>query len=81
MRVVALTARSRFTAEEAEREPRLVRRRVSGDTPTVKWVRVKVVMVRHVPGVWEYGLASGGGCFRMKGQARDERKKQGRSRK
>ena len=32
------------------REPRLVRRRVSGETPTVKWVGVKAVMVRHVPG-------------------------------
>lgn len=49
MRVVALTARSRFTEEEVRRAPRFVRRRVSGDTPTVKWVGVKEVMVRHVP--------------------------------
>lgn len=63
MRVVALTARSRFTGEEGAREPRLVRRRVSGDTPTVKWVGVKAVMVRHVPGVWGDGLAEGGGMF------------------
>lgn len=33
------------------REPRLVRRRVSGDTPTVNWDGVKEVMVRHVPGL------------------------------
>ena len=33
------------------REPRFVRRRVSGETPTVNWEGVKVVMVRHVPGV------------------------------
>lgn len=33
------------------REPRLVRRRVSGETPTVNWVGVKEVMVRHVPGL------------------------------
>lgn len=32
------------------REPRFVRRRVSGETPTVNWVGVKEVMVRHVPG-------------------------------
>ena len=57
MRVEAETARSRFTEEEAEREPRFVRRRVSGETPTVKWVGVVVevssavseVMVRQVP--------------------------------
>lgn len=33
------------------REPRFVRRRVSGDTPTVNWEGVKEVMVRHVPGL------------------------------
>ena len=44
-------ARSRFRGEERVREPRFVRRRVSGETPTVKWVGVKVVMVRHVPGL------------------------------
>lgn len=48
---MALTARSRFTGEDWEREPRLVRRRVSGDTPTMKWVGVKEVMVRQVPGL------------------------------
>lgn len=31
------------------REPRFVRRRVSGETPTVNWEGVKEVMVRHVP--------------------------------
>ena len=33
------------------REPRFVRRRVSGETPTVKCVGVKVVIVKHVPGL------------------------------
>ena len=51
MRVVALTARSRFMGEDCVREPRFVRRRVSGDTPTVNWEGVKEVMVRHVPGL------------------------------
>ena len=32
------------------REPRFVRRSVSGETPTVNWEGVKEVMVRHVPG-------------------------------
>ena len=31
------------------REPRFVRRRVSGETPTVNWAGVKDVTVRHVP--------------------------------
>ncbi len=55
------TARSRFTREEVVgadgdevdgsgcREPRLVRRRVSGDTPTLNVEGVKEVIVRHVP--------------------------------
>ena len=49
MRVEAETARSRFTGEEGERAPRFVRRRVSGDTPTLKEVGVKEVRVRQVP--------------------------------
>lgn len=49
MRVVALTARSRFTGEDWKREPRFVRRRVSGETPTVNWEGVKEVTVKQVP--------------------------------
>lgn len=51
MRVDAKTARSRFTGEEAVKEPRFVRRRVSGATPTVKEpvLGVKLVTVRQVP--------------------------------
>lgn len=37
-----------------------MRRRVSGETPTVNWVGVKEVMVRHVPGFTEQ-------CQRKKG--------------
>lgn len=47
--MLALTARSRFTREEVDRLPRFVRRRVSGEMPTVKEVGVKEVMVRQVP--------------------------------
>jgi len=49
MRVLALTARSRFTSEAWPREPRFVRRSVSGEMPTTKEVVVKEVMVRQVP--------------------------------
>ena len=47
---MAATARSRFTLEASFRLPRFVRRRVSGETPTLKVVGVKEVIVRHVPG-------------------------------
>ena len=57
MRVVALTARSRFTGEDWLREPRFVRRRVSGETPTVNCDGVKEVMVRHVPGFGDVSAA------------------------
>lgn len=50
---LAASARSRFTREEeGVREPRFVRRRVSGETPTVKvgvGVGEKEVRVRQVP--------------------------------
>ena len=36
MRDEAATARSRLTCEETVREPRFVRRRVSGERPTLK---------------------------------------------
>lgn len=49
IRVEAETARSRFRGLEVVREPRLVRRRVSGETPTLKCVGVKWVIVRQVP--------------------------------
>ena len=49
IRVVALTARSKFTFEPSFRLPRFVRRSVSGETPTLNWEGVKDVMVRHVP--------------------------------
>ncbi|KAL8888988.1 MAG: hypothetical protein Q9215_003647, partial [Flavoplaca cf. flavocitrina] len=51
MRVFALTALSRFTLLFCPRRPRLVRRRVSGETPTVNCggEMVKVVIVRQVP--------------------------------
>lgn len=42
------------------REPRFVRRRVSGETPTVNWVGLKEVMVRHVPDLG--GRLVGGRC-------------------
>ena len=47
--MLALTARSRFTLEDVVREPRFVRRRVSGEMPTTKEVGVKEVTVRQVP--------------------------------
>ena len=44
------TARSRFTFEPSARDPRFVRRRVSGAMPTLKAeVPCSSVMVRHVP--------------------------------
>jgi hypothetical protein len=51
MRVLAETARSRLTGEFLVKEPRLVRRSVSGETPTVKVPEdgEKEVMVRQVP--------------------------------
>ena len=39
------------------REPRFVRRRVSGETPTVNCDGVKEVMVRHVPGFGDVSAA------------------------
>ena len=51
------------------REPRFVRRRVSGDTPTVNWVGVKEVMVRHVPGLGDV-LAEGRSLFVWDGKGR-----------
>lgn len=47
--MVAETARSRFTFELCAKLPKLVRRRVSGETPTLNSVDVKDVIVRHVP--------------------------------
>ena len=47
--MLAETARSRFTFEPVVKEPKFVRRRVSGATPTVKEEVVKVVTVRQVP--------------------------------
>jgi hypothetical protein len=49
MRVCDETARSRLTESPCAREPRFVRRRVSGATPTVKEESVKEVTVRQVP--------------------------------
>ena len=49
IRAEAETARSRLTREVRAREPRLVRRKVSGDTPTLKSSGVKEVTVKHVP--------------------------------
>lgn len=49
MRVLAETARSRFTFDPVVSEPRFVRRRVSGATPTVKEDVVKEVTVKQVP--------------------------------
>ena len=53
MRVLAETARSRFSGEECVRDERLVRRRVSGDMPTLKEVGAlggsRAVIVRQVP--------------------------------
>jgi hypothetical protein len=49
MRVCDDTARSRLTESPCASEPRFVRRRVSGATPTVKVESVKAVTVRQVP--------------------------------
>jgi len=49
MRVLAETARSRFTRLSFVRDPRFVRRRVSGATPTTKDSDVKEVTVKQVP--------------------------------
>ena len=53
IRVEADTARSRFTGEEVVRVDREVRRRVSGDRPTLKDMGdeggFRAVMVRQVP--------------------------------
>lgn len=54
------------------REPRFVRRSVSGETPTVNWEGMKEVMVRHVPGLED--VLAGASLFRMEGQGWDERK-------
>ena len=73
----AETARSRFRLEEGVREERFVRRRVSGERPTLKdvgglggWFSEeegegrRAVMVRQVP-MWVGGVSEwrGGGCF------------------
>lgn len=47
--MLADTARSRLTLLCCFREPRFVRRRVSGETPTTKESSVKDVTVRQVP--------------------------------
>ena len=53
MRVLAETARSRFSGEDCVREERFVRRRVSGEMPTLKevgdWGGSRAVIVRQVP--------------------------------
>ena len=49
MRVEGVRARSRFRGVLGVREWRVVRRRVSGDMPTVKVVGVRWVIVRQVP--------------------------------
>jgi hypothetical protein len=47
--VLAETARSRLTLLPCVREPRFVRRNVSGATPTLKEALSNEVTVRHVP--------------------------------
>lgn len=47
--MLAETARSRFTFDAVRRDPRFVRRRVSGATPTTNVSFVKDVTVRQVP--------------------------------
>lgn len=76
IRVVAETARSRFTLEFSFRLPRFVRRRVSGETPTLKVVGVKEVIVRHVPGR-ESAVVLWVGLARNKGVRRQERVEEG----
>lgn len=53
-----MTERSRLTVEFVVRDPRLVRRSVSGATPTLKEESSNEVIVRHVPDKREKERAS-----------------------
>lgn len=60
MRVFAETARSRLTLEPCFRDPRFVRRSVSGAAPILNEVWLNAVTVRHVPNDSQLELY----CFR-----------------